>query len=227
MMGFNNLPAMGGAAAPASTPSSPEPSVVPDSDNLSNLFEDPGLALGEDILSMFDGIPSSEISDGCGYAYSPSLSLPSPVVNMFVKAEQTRPQPPAVEPAAEAPPKPAAPSADDMRLLEVTTVDANLYKSFPRAILRGDKEVYKRHRSMILKTKVLTKLQKERLALLRRKELSCVYADKARQRKASNHRRAQDKADATEKRFAMVYRELEALKAKVAGCPACRCHIAK
>lgn len=217
MMGFNNLPAMGGAAALASTPSSPEPSVVPDSDDLSNMFEDPGLALGEDILSMFNDIPSSEIS--CGYTISPSLLLPSPVVNMFakVKAEET-PQPP---------PKPAGPSADDMRLLEVTTVDSNLYKSFPRAILRGDKEVYKRHRSMIFKTKTLTKLQKERLALLRRKELSCVYADKARQRKASNHRRAQDKADATEKRFAMVYRELEALKAKVAGCPTCGCHATK
>jgi len=214
MMG-SSVPAMG-------APSSPEPSVVPDmhGDDMSSMFEDPSLALGDDIMRMFDDIPAGEISSSCGYSYSPSLLLPSPVVNMFTKVK-------AEEPVADAPSPPPAPSADDMRVLEVATVDASLYMDFPRTILRGDKEVYKKHRSMVFKTKTLTKLQKERLALLRRKELSCVYADKARQRKASTHRRAQAKADATELRFSAVFAELEALKAKVASCPTCSCHAAK
>lgn len=64
---------------------------------------------------------------------------------------------------------------------EKETGDAVILKIFPKRILRADKEVFlsykSRHSAMLNSTQI------ERLKQLRRKERSCVYADKARHRR--------------------------------------------
>lgn len=64
---------------------------------------------------------------------------------------------------------------------EASPMDLAIKKHFPIEVLRASKEVYK----VALKThgQSLTKQQMVRLRELRRKELSCVYADNARHRR--------------------------------------------
>ena len=61
-----------------------------------------------------------------------------------------------------------------------TPLDAKLLKLFPKHVLRSGKKEFKQCRDAV---KNLTDAQKQRLRQLRRRELSCVYADAQRKKK--------------------------------------------
>lgn len=87
-------------------------------------------------------------------------------------------------------------------------MDVAIKKHFPIEVLRGSKDVYK----VVLRThgQSLTKQQMVRLRELRRKELSCVYADNAR------HRRIGRMAE-LEQQVAQLEAENAGLRAALAG----------
>jgi hypothetical protein len=87
-------------------------------------------------------------------------------------------------------------------------MDVAIKKHFPIEVLRGSKDVYK----VVLRThgQSLTKQQMVRLRELRRKELSCVYADNAR------HRRIGRMAE-LEQQVAQLEAENAELRAALAG----------
>ena len=99
-------------------------------------------------------------------------------------------------------------------VLQERAMDAQLYHDFPKEVLRGHKDQYKKHRTMVFKRKMLNAPEKDRLVKLRRKELACVYSDQARQRKAQEHSQANVKADDLEKRYRDVVQELATYKAR-------------
>lgn len=186
-------------------------------------------ALPSPLLSMFSkgGIAcKAEKQDNV-----PAHPLRASAVAIAVPAALVAPPPPPPQqqPAVQSTPTSQAGagtvSRADMNKLRIASMDAQLQVWFPQHVLRGDKEVYKQHRNAMIKAKNLSKEQRDRLAKLRRKELSCVYADQARQRRAKAHKQASSRATDLELRFATVQAELEALKAKVACCPTCACSI--
>jgi hypothetical protein len=103
-----------------------------------------------------------------------------------------------------------------------TAADLGLLRLFPRTILRASREDYKA--AYKANAGKLSSQQKERLRVLRRKELSCVYADSARHtriktmKKASNdvsHLSATNKTLATENQS--LRQQIEQLKRQLAG----------
>jgi len=110
----------------------------------------------------------------------------------------------------------AAPDSDDKKALA-----AHVQLMFPKAALRSSPAEWKVFRSRV---KGLSKDEQRMVATLRRKELSCVYAEKARQRRikkmkssGEDNQQLRDLLDVKDSRIASLEKQLADLQRKSGG----------
>jgi hypothetical protein len=96
-------------------------------------------------------------------------------------------------------------------------LEALVYAAFPKAALRSSATEWKTWRK---KVKALDRSTRKAVAAVRRRELSCVYAERARQARITNIKLAKDDAerlqielDAERTKSASLARQLEELRA--------------
>jgi len=191
-------------------PSSPT-AVVPDQDSARALspstptFSDIGDASLKELLGTW-GDDDSAVSASAS-VMSPSLSEMINIEGLAhdIKQEQEL-----------APPPPAPPKSTKPR--SRAKISPKIEAMFSKETLRCSADEWKTYRKKI---RTLTKDEQQQVSSLRRKELSCVYAEKARQRRIRNLREgAEDNAKlkkklvSLEQKYSSLARELARYKAK-------------